>query len=48
MSGMAVQYVGTDICVKFGDSRLKPLEASFSAVFTNVDNFQPEVELVML
>ena len=30
---MAVQYVGRDICVKFGDSRLKPAEASFSAIF---------------
>ena len=25
--------VGMDVCVNFGNSRLKPLEASFSAVF---------------
>ena len=33
ISGMAVQFVGTDVCVSFCDSRLKPSEASFSAVF---------------
>ena len=30
-----------DLCASFGDSRLKPTEASFSALL-NVDNFRPE------
>ena len=33
ISGMAVQYVGMDVCVKFGDSRLKLSEASFWPFF---------------
>ena len=33
ISGMVDQDVGIDICASFGDSRLKPLEASFSAHF---------------
>ena len=31
-----------DVCANFGDSRLKPSEASFPALFSNVDNFRPE------
>ena len=41
--GMADQDVSTDVCANFGDSRLKPSEASFSTLFSNVDNFRPEV-----
>ena len=33
ISGMADQDVGLEVCVNFGDSRLKPSEASFSALF---------------
>ena len=33
ISGMADQDVGMDVCGNLGDSRLKPSEASFSAVF---------------
>ena len=33
ISGMADQDVGTDVCANFGDCRLKPSEASFSALF---------------
>ena len=33
ISGTAVQYFGTDVCVKFGDSRLNLPDASFSVVF---------------
>ena len=33
ISGMAVQYVGMDVCTNFSDSWLKPSEASFSAIF---------------
>ena len=33
ISGMVDQDVGMDECANFGDSRLKPSEASFSAVF---------------
>ena len=43
LSGTADQDVGMDICANFDDSRLKPSDASFSALFTIVDNFQPEV-----
>ena len=32
ISGMAGQDVGTDVCANFGDSTLKPSEASFSAL----------------
>ena len=31
--GMADQDVGMDVCANFGDSRLKPSEASFPALF---------------
>ena len=34
------QDVGVDVCGNFGDSRLKPSEASFSAHFSNVVNFR--------
>ena len=30
---MTVQEVGMDVCANFGDSGLKPSEASFSAIF---------------
>jgi len=33
ISGTADQDVGMDVCANFGDSRLKPSEASFSAPF---------------
>jgi len=33
ISGTADQDVGMDVCANFGDSRLKPSEASFSASF---------------
>ena len=33
ISGMVNQDVGMDVCANFGDSRLKPSEASFSAIF---------------
>ena len=33
ISSMADQDVGMDVCANFGDSRLKPSEASFSALF---------------
>ena len=33
ISGMSDQDVGTDVCANFGDSRLKPSDASFSALF---------------
>ena len=33
ISGIADQEVGMDICANSGDSRLKPSEASFSALF---------------
>ena len=33
ISGMADHDVGMDVCGIFGDSRLKPSEASFSALF---------------
>ena len=33
MYGMVDQDVGVDVCAHFGDSRLKPSEASFSALF---------------
>ena len=33
MSGMVDQDVGLDVCTNFGDSSLKPLEASFSALY---------------
>ena len=33
ISGTADQDVGMDICTNFGDSRLIPPEASFSALF---------------
>ena len=29
ISGMVDQDIGMDICANFGDSKLKPLEASF-------------------
>ena len=33
ISGTADQYVGMGVCANFGESRLKPAEASFSALF---------------
>ena len=33
ISGTVNQDVGMDVCANFGDSWLKPSEASFSAVF---------------
>ena len=33
VSGMVDQDVGINVCVNFGDSRLKPSDASFSARF---------------
>ena len=33
ISGMTDQDIAMDVCVNFGDSWLKPSEASFSAVF---------------
>ena len=33
ISGTADQDVSLDVCANFGDSRLKPFEASFSALF---------------
>ena len=46
ISGPAVQDVGMDVCANLGDSRLKPLEASWVifGCFSNVDNFRPEVD----
>ena len=43
MSGTVDQDVGMDVCANFGESRLKPSEASFSAIFRTYDNFRPEV-----
>ena len=39
ISGMAIHYVGVDVRVKLGDSRLKPSEASFSAIFRTTITF---------
>ena len=33
ISGLAFQFADMDVIASFGDSRLKPLEASSSAVF---------------
>ena len=33
LSGMAIRDTGMDACVNFGDSTLKPSEASFLVVF---------------
>ena len=33
ISGTADKDVGVDVCANFGDSRLKPPESSFSALF---------------
>ena len=43
ISGQVNQDVGMDIRANFGDSRLKPSEASFFGRFSNVDNVRPEV-----
>ena len=40
---MADRDVGMDVCANFYDSSSKVSGASFSALFSNVDNFRPEV-----
>ena len=41
---LADQDVGMDVCANFGDSRMNPSDASFSAVFrTSIYNFRLEV-----
>ena len=45
ISSTAVQDVGMDVCANFGDSRLKPSEASFSAVGVVVDPTGVKVRL---
>ena len=44
ISGLATQDVGMYVCAKLGDSKLKTSEASYSVVFSNVDNFRLEVD----
>ena len=46
ISVTADQDVGMDVCVNFGDSRLKPSEASFSVLFRTLITSDPKSDVI--